>query len=40
MHVDFDLADNPYRAYNDAFACPLPPTEDWLRLPIRAGEAT
>jgi uncharacterized protein (DUF1684 family) len=40
LHVDCNLAYNPYRAYNDAFACPLPPPENWLRVPIRAGEAT
>jgi uncharacterized protein (DUF1684 family) len=39
VHVDFNLAYNPYCAYNDAFSCPLPPPENWLRVPIRAGEA-
>jgi len=37
---DVNLAYNPYRAYNDAFSCPWPPPENWLRVPIRAGEAT
>lgn len=36
--LDFNLAYNPYCAYNDAWTCPLPPTENWLRVPIRAGE--
>ena len=36
--VDFNLAYNPYCAYNDAWSCPLPPIENWLKVPIRAGE--
>jgi hypothetical protein len=36
--VDFNLAYNPYCAYSDAFSCPLPPLENWLKVPIRAGE--
>ncbi|HDH03811.1 MAG TPA: DUF1684 domain-containing protein, partial [Actinobacteria bacterium] len=37
--VDFNYAYNPYCAYSDAFSCPLPPVENWLQVPIRAGEA-
>jgi uncharacterized protein (DUF1684 family) len=40
LHIDFNLAYNPYCAYNDAFSCPLPPPENWLRVPVRAGEAS
>lgn len=36
--VDFNLAYNPYCAYNEAWTCPLPPPENWLDVPIRAGE--
>lgn len=36
--VDFNLAYNPYCAYSPAFSCPLPPIENWLKVPIRAGE--
>lgn len=36
--VDFNYAYNPYCAYNEAWSCPLPPVENWLRVPIRAGE--
>ena len=36
--VDFNVAYNPYCAYNEAWSCPLPPRENWLRVPIRAGE--
>jgi uncharacterized protein (DUF1684 family) len=36
--VDFNLAYNPYCAYNDYWSCPLTPLENHLRVPIRAGE--
>jgi uncharacterized protein (DUF1684 family) len=36
--VDFNLAYNPYCAYNDDWSCPLTPFENWLAVPIRAGE--
>jgi uncharacterized protein (DUF1684 family) len=36
--VDFNLAYNPYCAYNPDFACPIPPKENILEIPIRAGE--
>ena len=36
--VDFNRAYNPYCAYSEAYSCPLPPIENWLRVPIRAGE--
>jgi len=36
--VDFNYAYNPYCAYSDDFVCPLPPQENWLKVPIRAGE--
>jgi hypothetical protein len=36
--LDFNRAYNPYCAYNDAWRCPLPPPENWLTVPIRAGE--
>jgi len=36
--VDFNYAYNPYCAYSDAYACPLPPMENWLTVAIRAGE--
>ena len=36
--MDFNLAYNPYCAYNDAYSCPLPPVENWLQVPIEAGE--
>lgn len=36
--LDFNLAYNPYCAYNDEWSCPLTPPENRLRLAIRAGE--
>ena len=36
--IDFNLAYNPYCAYNPDFACPIPPKENILDIPIRAGE--
>jgi uncharacterized protein (DUF1684 family) len=36
--VDFNYAYNPYCAYNADWSCPLPPGENWLRVPLRAGE--
>lgn len=40
VEVDFNLAYNPYCAYDDAYSCPLPPDENWLDIPIPAGERT
>lgn len=36
--LDFNLAYNPYCAYSDDYVCPFPPNENWLTVPIRAGE--
>lgn len=36
--IDFNRAYNPSCAYNDNWSCPLTPLENWLRVPIRAGE--
>jgi hypothetical protein len=36
--LDFNLAYSPFCAYNDAFACPLPPEENWLGVAVEAGE--
>lgn len=36
--VNFNLAYNPYCAYNDMWSCPLTPPENRLKVPIRAGE--
>ena len=36
--IDFNLAYNPYCAYNEMWSCPITPAENRLRVPIRAGE--
>jgi len=36
--VDFNLAYNPYCAYNDKWSCPLPPSENRVEVAVRAGE--
>lgn len=36
--VDFNVAYNPYCYYNAEYDCPLPPAENRLPVPIRAGE--
>jgi len=36
--VDFNDAYNPYCAYNPEWSCPIPPGENWLAVPVRAGE--
>jgi uncharacterized protein len=36
--LDFNKAYNPYCAYNETYSCPLPPPENLLNAPIRAGE--
>lgn len=38
VDVDLNLAYHPYCAYNEAYSCPFPPPENWLQVPIRAGE--
>jgi uncharacterized protein DUF1684 len=36
--VDFNRAYVPYCYYNPTYECPLPPPENRLKIPIRAGE--
>lgn len=36
--LDFNLAYNPYCAYNDTYSCPFPPKENILKVAINAGE--
>jgi uncharacterized protein (DUF1684 family) len=36
--LDFNLAYNPSCAYGMEFSCPIPPEENRLAIPIRAGE--
>lgn len=36
--LDFNQAYNPYCAYNNTFACPVPPADNRLAVEIKAGE--
>lgn len=36
--VDFNTAYHPYCYYNAEYDCPFPPSENRLKVPIRAGE--
>lgn len=38
IEIDFNLAYNPYCAYNHAYRCPIPPHDNKLEVPIFAGE--
>lgn len=38
LHLDFNLAYNPYCAYNARWSCPITPAENRLPVAIRAGE--
>jgi uncharacterized protein len=35
-----DCAYNPYCVYSPRYRCPLPPAENTLKVPVRAGEKT
>ncbi|MFN8383258.1 MAG: DUF1684 domain-containing protein [Anaerolineales bacterium] len=36
--VDFNIAYNPYCAYNEMWSCPITPAENRLKVAIQAGE--
>jgi len=36
--LDFNQAYNPWCAYSEAYTCPFVPAENWLEVPILAGE--
>jgi hypothetical protein len=36
--IDFNLAYNPYCAYNHKYSCPIPPEANSLEVKIKAGE--
>jgi uncharacterized protein (DUF1684 family) len=36
--LDFNKAYNPYCVYQESYACPVPPAENKLSVPIEAGE--
>ncbi len=38
VELDLNMAYNPSCAYSDGWNCPVPPAENWLSVPVRAGE--
>ena len=36
--VDFNYAYNPSCVFGEGYSCPIPPLENWLPVPIEAGE--
>ena len=36
--LDFNKAYNPWCAYSERYACPFVDPENWLNVPVRAGE--
>ncbi|MBA2248033.1 MAG: DUF1684 domain-containing protein [Chloroflexia bacterium] len=38
ISLDLNLAYNPYCAYNHGWSCPIPPFENIVKVPIKAGE--
>ncbi|MEI6574683.1 MAG: DUF1684 domain-containing protein [Bacteroidota bacterium] len=38
IYIDFNIAYNPYCAYNHKFSCPIPPEENDLPIKVFAGE--
>ena len=38
LRLNFNYAYSPYCAYSADYSCPLPPRENWLSIPIEAGE--
>ena len=36
--IDFNYAYHPSCVYDPIWSCPLAPSENWLTVPIRAGE--
>ena len=38
IELDFNKCYNPYCAYAGGYSCPIPPNENKLNIPIKAGE--
>lgn len=37
IHIDFNMAYNPYCAYNERYSCPIPPDINHMEIAIHAG---
>jgi uncharacterized protein (DUF1684 family) len=35
--INFNVAYNPYCAYNDRYSCPIVPSENYINIEIKAG---
>jgi uncharacterized protein (DUF1684 family) len=35
--INFNMAYNPYCAYNESYSCPIPPQENDLKVEVKAG---
>lgn len=38
LYLDFNLCYSPYCAYGDGFACPIPPSSNFIKAEVTAGE--
>jgi len=38
ISIDFNKAYNPYCVYNKKYSCPIPPSENYLPVKVKAGE--
>ena len=38
IEIDFNMAYNPYCAYNSDYRCPIPPIENRITVAVEAGE--
>jgi uncharacterized protein (DUF1684 family) len=38
LTIDFNYAYSPFCAYAEGYSCPFPPPQNWLSVPVRAGE--
>jgi uncharacterized protein (DUF1684 family) len=36
--IDFNFAYNPFCTYNPNYSCPIPPAQNFMDIPIKAGE--
>ena len=38
LEIDFNKCYNPYCAFKEGYACPIPPSENKMAIPVKAGE--
>jgi len=37
LMIDFNKAYHPYCAYTEGYNCPIPPKENFINIPVKAG---